>query len=510
MRLGIDFGTTRTVVSAAAGDGRYCVATFDIDGAFVEWLPTMATWHGRSTSFGDAARQSTPTCQGAVASIKRLLCTSAPADPAPTFEGGLSTLELCTDYLRWVRRMLLERSNLELEPSDPIEAMIAVPANASTRQRYLTLEAFRRAGFHILGMVNEPTAAAIEFAHRHINVLSPRSPRRYVVVYDLGGGTFDTAAVSLVDRRFSLLTSRGISRLGGADFDERILEAAAQKVGLDLKGLPLGTQVELLERAREAKETLRPTSRRLLIDLSPADPSLQAVVLEAAEIYERCQPLIERTVRMVDELFEGLCHRGIDPEDTKQLGALYLVGGSSAFPPLCRILRARYGRKIKLAPQPHAATAIGLAVAADPAAEVFVREALTRHFGVWREANGGREKIFDPILSKDRLPGDDTPLVVERHYQPAHAIGHLRFLECSELGPQGEPAGDVTPWEDVRFPYTPELAERSQLDDVPIRPLQTGTEVVERYVHHLDGTIAVDIENRTHGYRRSYVLGALN
>jgi hypothetical protein len=173
-------------------------------------------------------------------------------------------------------------------------------------------------------------------------------------------------------------------------------------------------------------------------------------------------------------------------------------------------LRARYGRKIKLAPQPHAATAIGLAVAADPAAEVFVREALTRHFGVWREANGGREKIFDPILSKDRLPGDDTPLVVERHYQPAHAIGHLRFLECSELGPQGEPAGDVTPWEDVRFPYTPELAERSQLDDVPIRPLQTGTEVVERYVHHLDGTIAVDIENRTHGYRRSYVLGALN
>ena len=69
-------------------------------------------------------------------------------------------------------------------------------------------------------MVNEPTAAAIEFAHRNLGTIGKRSPKRYVVVYDLGGGTFDTSAVSLEHRRFELIASEGIGELGGDDFDQ--------------------------------------------------------------------------------------------------------------------------------------------------------------------------------------------------------------------------------------------------------------------------------------------------
>lgn len=506
MRLGIDFGTTRTVV-AAVDEGRYPLVAFDIGGSFQDWLPGIAIWSDGGLRFGEDAARDVLSSEGALASIKRTL-SSVPPDALLEELGHRTTaLDLAAAYLQWIRWMLVHRSNLDLGEDEALQAMVAVPANASSRQRYVTIEAFKRAGFEVVGMLNEPTAAAIEFAHRHTNVLSPRSPKRYVVVYDLGGGTFDTAAVSLVERRFSLLTSRGIAQLGGADFDRIILEAACEAIDVDPQWLDPVIRVELLERCREAKEALRPNSRRLLVDFSGLDPLHEGLVLETAAVYERCAPLIGQTQGMVDELFASLSAKGIDTDDPRQLGALYLVGGASAFPPLARMLREQYGRKIQLAPQPHAATAIGLAVASDEDAGIFVREALTRHFGVWREGNSGIEKVFDPIMSKDTLV-EEGPLVVERRYRPTHAVGHLRFLECSELGPAGEPAGDVTPWEDVRFPYAPELAAAECLENVPIARLSSDSDVVETYVHHLDGTIAVNIENRTHGYQRSYTLGA--
>src|SRR4029078_2601698 len=90
------------------------------------------------------------------------------------------------------------------EGEAPLEVMVAVPASAASRQRWLTLEAFRRAGFAPIGLVNEPPAATIEFAHRH-RALGKRSPKRYVVVYARCGGTFAASAVSLEGRRCDLI-----------------------------------------------------------------------------------------------------------------------------------------------------------------------------------------------------------------------------------------------------------------------------------------------------------------
>jgi hypothetical protein len=258
-------------------------------------------------------------------------------------------------------------------------------------------------------------------------------------------------------------------------------------------------------------------------------PDAPPAVLATDAIYERCRPLVTRTLALVDRLFASLPAHGIDPEDPRQLGALYLVGGSVAFPPVARILRERYGRKLKLSAQPHAATAMGLAVAADPEAEIRVREATTRHFGVWREADDGREKVFDPILSKDVLPAEargrtadeasdadaGDALVVQRRYRPVHTVGHLRFLECTRLSDDGRPAGDLTPWQELRFPYDPELAGQplGQLDAVPIErrgpeePL--AVEIVETYRRAHDGTITLEIDNPAAAVRHRWVLGAL-
>jgi len=88
------------------------------------------------------------------------------------------------------------------------EAVITVPAYFDDSQRQATKDAGKIAGLEVKRIINEPTAAAIEFAHRNLGTIGKRSPKRYVVVYDLGGGTFDTSAVSLEHRRFELIASQ--------------------------------------------------------------------------------------------------------------------------------------------------------------------------------------------------------------------------------------------------------------------------------------------------------------
>ncbi len=503
MRLGIDFGTTRTVVSA--GDqGRYPVAAFETSDGFADYLPGHVAQLREELFFGAEAlaRFGEPGVR-VVRSVKRAVTGLAPEDLVGGLD-GVRALPLVTRYLEWVKRTLIADSNLDIGAQEPLEAMVAVPANASTRQRFLTLEAFRAAGFVTIGMVNEPTAAAIEFAHRNLGAVGRRSPKRYVVVYDLGGGTFDSSAVSLVGRRFDLLNSEGIAKLGGEDLDALVLELALEVAGRSDELTDI-QRARALTICREAKETLTPSSRRLLVDLRELLGFEEPCVIDTQELYTRAQPLVDRTVELTARVFSSLTARGIDPENPRELGAIYLVGGASAFPPVARTLRQLYGRKIQLAPQPHAATAVGLAIAADPDAQLFVREASTRHFGVWREADGGREKVFDSILSKDTAAPEGALLKVVRSYYPVHAVGHLRFVECSDLNAEGQPSGDLTPWGEILFPYDPSLRDSGErlLEAVGQRAEVGGQEIVETYEYGEDGLITVEIENRSAGYRHT-------
>ncbi|MGC4070429.1 MAG: Hsp70 family protein [Polyangiaceae bacterium] len=167
------------------------------------------------------------------------------------------------------------------------------------------------------------------------------------------------------------MKSEGLGALGGDDFDEIILDlalAAARQRGTSIESehLDLSTRSRLLEVCREAKEGLGSASRRLLVDLAQVFPDEEPVVLDVNEVYERCQPLINRTIEMLERVFASLSAFDIDVSNPRELGAIYLVGGATAFPPVGRTLRRLHKRKIQLAPQPHAATAVGLAIAANP------------------------------------------------------------------------------------------------------------------------------------------------
>jgi molecular chaperone DnaK len=100
-----------------------------------------------------------------------------------------------------------------------LQVTIGVPANANSNQRFLTAEAFRSAGFQVLGMLNEPSAASIEYGHRR-RAERKGQPRHTLLVYDLGGGTFDASLVDLVEDTHTVVAAAGLSDVGGDDFDE--------------------------------------------------------------------------------------------------------------------------------------------------------------------------------------------------------------------------------------------------------------------------------------------------
>jgi len=505
MRLGIDLGTTRTRVAAVV-EGNYPLITFQAgDGNATDWYPSLVAGREDRLLFGPRAQA--VQFDGAwdlLRSFKRLL--SAPHPYSPVKVGGIEAglQEVLTWFLAALRQDLLRRSNLDIRPKDRLEAMVGVPANATSSQRFLTLEAFRQAGFEVIGMLNEPSAAGIEYAHRYRATDMSRR-REHVVVYDLGGGTFDVAVICMADTRHDVLSSEGIARLGGDDFDEVLLELALAEgaIAPQVAGVP---RARLLSLCREAKEAITANSRKIVLDFGQIGPDLSAVMVPISLFSDRCQPLIDRTIESTETAMGAVL--GAAEGDVPGLASVYLVGGACELPMLARALRERFGRRVRRSPYPPAATAIGLAIAADQGSGYVLQERFSRHFGVWRESEAGAAIVFDPIFSKGTplpRPGE-SPLTAQRRYRPVHNVGRFRFLECSVLQDGCEPAGDILSWDEAVFPFDATLVGRPRLDRVRVErtPAVETYTVEEQYQCDAAGVIEVTISNLSTGHTKSY------
>lgn len=503
--LGIDFGTTRTVVSAV-DRGNYPVISFQGDGAdgndVRDWYPSIVAARGAEIVYGFEARQKQADPSWTVLrSFKRQLGTVGPADEIELGTRRITALDLLTGFLGQLRRDLVGRSNLRVRAREKMAAMISVPANANSNQRFLTIEAFDRAGFEVRGVINEPSAAGIEYAHL-LAANGGSGARQVLVIYDLGGGTFDSSVISLVERDHEVLSSEGIARLGGDNFDIILLDLALREAGID--EVSDAALARLLEECRHRKESLHPNSRRIAIDLGLGIEGAGEVNVPVSLFYEECRPLIESTIEAMEQVMSQSAREA--GFDLHQSAAVYLVGGSSDLPLVSRLLRDRYGRQVRRSPYPHAATAIGLAIAADTSAGYKLRERFTRHFGVWRENDDGRTISFDTLFAKNTpLPGKgEDPLVRKRRYRPTHNIGHFRYLECSRLNLQGQPQGDIATWDEIFFAYDPELQTHEDLRQIPIERGQQYENVIEEtYSCDAHGLLQVEIADLTTGLRRT-------
>ncbi len=487
MKLGIDFGTTRIVV-AAADRGNYPIVDFETPEGTCDWFPSLIATRGAEVRFGwDAWHAQSEPDWTVLRSVKRHLESSGPATRLVVGNHSF----LVTELLSGLTGALLTALRARFGPNIPLEAMLGVPANANGNQRFLTIEAFQSAGFQVLGLLNEPSAAAIEYGHR-------QKMKGRLLVYDLGGGTFDVSLVEMEEGVHTVLDADGISNFGGDDFDLALAELAAGKEGM--YSLPLAEVFRLLEECRRQKESLHPNSRRIVVDLDAVREGMGQATLAVSDFYELCRPLLDESVRITARVAEG-----------RDVGALYVTGGGSELPLVARVLRDQFGRKVKRSEYTRSATAIGLAIQADEASGYKLREMFHRNFAVWREGESGARMILDPIFPRGtRLPSAGEPgVTVSRVYRPVHNVGDFRYLEASHIGEDLQPTGDIAVWDEIRFPFDPELAGATSLENVPVlkSPRAETQEIEELYTCDAAGVVTVKIRNRTSNYGREYRLG---
>src|SRR3954469_1044371 len=163
MRLGIDFGTTHTVV-ALVDRGNYPIVSFE----HADYVPSLVAASDEGTlRFGaQAAAAASEPGWTILRSFKRHLVDAGPETELQVGPRRMKVLDLFTVFLGHLRDELRLRSNAHLREKDRIEAAVSVPANASSAQRFLTVDAFRRAGFDVVALLNEPSSAGFESAHR--------------------------------------------------------------------------------------------------------------------------------------------------------------------------------------------------------------------------------------------------------------------------------------------------------------------------------------------------------
>lgn len=513
LRLGIDFGTTRTVV-AICDRGNYPVVGFTDDaGDAVECFPSLVAEKDGELRFGfDAEKLGDDPSWTVVPSFKRLLCDPSPDAVARIGGTEIRLVDLLARFLTEVATALRTRSNVaRVLRKEPLEAFVAAPANAHSTQRFVCLDAFQRAGFHVLGLLNEPSAAGFEYTHRYRNTIT--SKKDHVVVYDIGGGTFDASLLRMSGPHHEVIAAAGVNKLGGDDFDSALLELALEKLGIARSALAPRADRLLLEHCRRLKEQLHPTSRRITLDLASClgeETPVRELSVDVAEYYERCTPLIDRTLAVLSSVLDRLAPDADSAKLPGEIAGIYVVGGASALPAVGRVLRDLYGKRVHRSPYPSAAAAIGLAIAADERAGLELTDRFSRVFGVFREAWGGREVSFDPIFDHDvALPARSEPhTIAERTYRAAHNVGHFRYVECGEIDREGHPTGDLASFADIYFPFDPGLyGKGAKLEQVNVERFGAeGPWIRESYAVDANGIVEVTIRNLDDQYEQAYRL----
>ena len=506
MRIGIDFGTTRIVV-AGADRGNYPLVNFEApDGRVRDWYPSLLAVSKEKRAYGwEALEQQGKPGWTVVRSLKRKLKNAGPCSTIDIAGQRLNVSLLMTEMMTALRRDLMEKSTLGAGKYDRLQIMLGVPANANSNQRFLAQEAARGAGFEVLGLLNEPSAAAVEFAFRNSGDRKNRV-KDGLLVYDLGGGTFDVSLVALGEAERSVIASDGVPDLGGDDFDEILAVLALAEAGKPAQTEESLTGAEwylLFDECREKKESLNSNSRKITIDLERVRKDWKEVSISVDAFYERCRPLVEASRRVVEALLAAHPDHAID--------TLYLTGGGSELPPVARVLRETFGRRVQRSAYMRSATAIGLAIRAEGHENRPLRDQFTKNFGVWREADDGRNVVFDVIFPRGaKLPSrGEEPLRMLRSYRPAHNIGYFRYLECVHLGANNQPEGEISNWDEIRVAFDPSLRDSADLTDQPVRPYAPPQELVieEEYTCDANGDVEVKIRDKITQHANEYRLG---
>ncbi len=286
--IGIDLGTTNSCVSVM--DGGECKVITNPEGN--RTTPSVVAYKNGERIVGDAAKRQVVTNKNTISSIKRLMGTNEKVE----LEGKQYTpQEVSAMILQYLKSYAEDYLGEKVE-----KAVITVPAYFNDAQRQATKDAGKIAGLEVERIINEPTAAALAYG------IDKTEKEQKVLVYDLGGGTFDVSILELADGTFEVLSTNGDTRLGGDDFDNVVVDwmvdTFKKENGVDLRKDTMAMQ-RLKEAGEKAKKDLSgvvQTQISLPFISAGADGPLHfEATLSRAKFDEMTKSLVERTMEPV-------------------------------------------------------------------------------------------------------------------------------------------------------------------------------------------------------------------
>ena len=342
--IGIDLGTTNSCVCVYEGGEAKVIANAEGE----RTTPSVVAFKGNDIIVGAAAKRQAITNPNTVSSIKRLMGTNEKVEVnGKKYSPEEISAMILSDLKKTAESYLGTTVN---------KAVITVPAYFNDAQRQATKNAGKIAGLDVERIINEPTAAALAYGLDKDN-------NETVLVFDLGGGTFDVSILELGDGVFEVKSTSGNNHLGGDDFDKRIMDYLVEQFKKE-NGIDLSTDKMAMQRLKDAAEKAKKdlsgvTSTQIslpFISQGENGPLHLDVTLTRAKFEELVDDLLESTLIPVRN---ALKDAGLKASD---IDKVLLVGGSTRIPKVQEIVRKELGKEPSKGVNPDAVVAMGAAI----------------------------------------------------------------------------------------------------------------------------------------------------
>lgn len=344
--IGIDLGTTNSCVAVIEGDTPTVITSKE---GYRTTPSVVAFTKSKELIVGDAAkRQAAVNSDRTIFSIKRHMGT----DYRKKIDGKYYTPQEISAFIL----MKLKEDAEDFLGQPVTDAVVTVPAYFTDAQRQATKDAGKIAGLNILRIINEPTSAALAYG-------LDNGMAQKVLVYDLGGGTFDVSVIDIGDNVIEVLATSGDNHLGGDDFDERIVNYLVEQFKIS-DGINLSKDVSAMQRLREEAEKAKKelsssvtTNINLpFIAMSKDGPHHIDITLSRQTFNELTADLVDRTITPVEN---ALHDAGLSKTD---INIVLLVGGSTRIPAVADKVRQLMGKEPSRNLNPDECVALGAAV----------------------------------------------------------------------------------------------------------------------------------------------------
>ena len=344
--IGIDLGTTNSAVAVLEGNESKIIPNPEGN----RTTPSVVAFKNGEIQVGEVAKRQAVTNLNTISSIKRHM---GDASYKVEIEGKQYTpQEISAMILQYLKGYAEEYLGEKVE-----KAVITVPAYFNDAQRQATKDAGRIAGLEVERIVNEPTAAALAYGLDKVN------HEEKILVFDLGGGTFDVSILELGDGVFDVLSTSGDNHLGGDDFDNKIIEFLVAEFKRD-NGIDLSQDKMAMQRLKDAAEKAKKdlsgvTSTQIslpFITAGEAGPLHLEVTLTRAKFDQLTLDLVERTKEPVRR---ALSDAGLSASEIDQV---ILVGGSTRIPAVVEAVRKETGKEPNKSVNPDEVVAMGAAI----------------------------------------------------------------------------------------------------------------------------------------------------